>query len=748
MTIVELMTALRGDGMTTLTIAEALNVSPDTVERWRDGRTKPRPQLEGRLRRLAAKRGVGAEVIRLDIAEISTKGSEAAEEKLDSALRKLREALHRHGRLSSRNEALDEVAKLIFAHVASLRAGGKGIGSHLLTTEERGAAANLRTFVAEMCPHLPKSLSYEMTVRDFNLQLKEGEDDLARDIVQAFQHLKSGIETESRPLSEAGDLINHAFGRFLADSFSDEKELGQYLTPTEVVQFMVKLALADLSQTERDSIVSPDSFDDFGLVMDPSCGVGSFLAEFIRAAHAEFGLASNAAWTERATSDLLVGIDKSERMIRLALANLATFGSPAANLHLANGLLRRGQDGQMLSAIEGKVGLILTNPPFGASFEDADLTQYRLATEWSSRRPVTIDSELLFMERYLDWLRPGGQLLAIVPDSILTNKGLFADLRRGLAPNVQIRTVISLPPVTFAAAGTSTKTSILHLRKGDDSTRYARFAICNDIGYSVSTRGAQRKKVRDSESELPGILSELTSGQLSLVQENGETAQADRWDASYHASLPADFVNRLAHEQGWVRVGEVAELVADRADPRRGVSETFEYIEISDVDSLNLIVTSKETLSINAPSRARRSVKAGDVLVSTVRPDRRTIGVVPEWLDGAVCTTGFAVLRPKALHPLVLAALLRTEFVTRQLLRNNIGIAYPAIEPGCLIDILLPVSHKGIANCEESARLVESLRNKLKESTDQFVAAMARNVGKDEVTSYGRSHTSAMSENH
>lgn len=173
----------------------------------------------------------------------------------------------------------------------------------------------------------------------------------------------------------------------------------------------------------------------------------------------------------------------------------------------------------------------------------------------------------------------------------------------------------------------------------------------------------------------------------------------------------------------------MADLVSDRADPRRGVSDTFDYIEISDVDPTNLIVASKQMLSRDAPSRARRSVKAGDVLVSTVRPDRRTIGVVPEWLDGAVCTTGFAVLRSKAVHPLVLAALLRNEFVTRQLMRNNIGIAYPAIEASCLLDVILPINRNGIVNCDDAARRLESSRNQLKKSSDQFFDAMAKNIG-------------------
>lgn len=713
MTISALVEAIHRSGISPLALAEALNVSPDSVDRWREGRTTPRPAVEGRLRRFAEGRGIAESQV--------TNGSGVSEARLDAALRELREALHRRGRLSSRNEALDEVARLIFAHSASQRAGGRGIGEHLLEGR-RGAATRLRSFVEEMADSLPESLAYEMSRSDFELLLKPGEDDLACEVIAAFERLSAGILPAAEHARDATDLINHAFGRFLADSFADEKELGQYLTPTEVVQFMVQLALDDMTDDELTALADANDFSQFGAVLDPSCGVGSFLAEFVRAAGVGLGLGPE--WMTAAARELVVGVDKSERMIRLALANLATFGSSAAKLHLANGLARAGRDGEVATDLDGKVGLILTNPPFGATFSGEDLKGYKLAGDWATRPPAAVDSELLFMERYIEWLRPGGQLLAVVPDSILTNKGLFADLRNGLASDIEIRTVVSLPPVTFAAAGTTTKTSILHLRKVSSGGTPARFAICNDIGYTVSARGAQRKKVRESDGELPAILEELKSGVHRVVHEVSDLDEAGRWDAGYHASLSAEFLKRVSTNSRLLRIKDVAELVADRVDPRRSVHATFEYIEISDVDGGGLSVGSKTVASADAPSRARRSVKAGDVLVSTVRPDRGAVGVVPEWLDGAVCTTGFAVLRPQAIHPVALAALLRTDFVTQQLLRNNVGIAYPAIEAACLPDVVLPLAGDGIEKLTIRAAEYSNAQVAMKQAKDLFLGSI------------------------
>src|SRR5207249_4311475 len=153
---------------------------------------------------------------------------------------------------------------------------------------------------------------------------------------------------------------------------------------------------------------------------------------------------------------------------------------PAVNLHLSNSLLKTGPDARVTNLLKGKAKLILTNPPFGAEFHTSELEAYRIATTWTKRSPKTVSSELLFVERYTEWLAPGGVLIAIVPDSILTNRGQFEDLRNGISRSVQLQSVISLPSVTFASAGTYTKTSILHLKKLDEPD-----AAVNKVYYAI-----------------------------------------------------------------------------------------------------------------------------------------------------------------------------------------------------------------------------------------------------------------------
>jgi type I restriction-modification system DNA methylase subunit len=687
-------------------LAKELQVSEPTLSRWITGKNQPRPVVEGRLRDLYSKTKTGQLSLHWDPSDQESGIRDA----LNRALRELREILHRRSHLSSRNEALEEVSKLLFAHFASLSRGGDGFNG-LRGIKTSSLSENLRHFVNRMYSEfLPKALADEMPVEQFQLKLKVGEDLLASEILDCFEAFSQHTQEDLPRLSQI-DVLNDVFGTFLADSFADEKQLGQYLTPTEVVGFMVRLGLSTLGDDEFEVLTDPARVGNFGIILDPSCGVGSFLTEVVKVllpeVKARHGEASAESWLETILTDVLLGIDKSERMIRFAISNIALFGVPKIRLHHLNSLATFGRDGDVTKGLNGQVSLIFTNPPFGAEFSGEDISNYKVAQKWARKVPATVASELLFMERYVDWLQPGGSCLAIVPDSILTNKAIFQDLREGLAKQLEICNVVSLPDVTFAAAGTMTKTSVLHFKKSTKGKASSRtyFAICTDVGYTVNTRDSHRIKALTGSGQLPSILEDALSDEPELGRRVSGVQQSHRWDATFHASVPSHIENQIEQlTKQSVRLSEVAELANDRIDPRRRGSLEFEYIEISDVDSESVLLRSKMVPCNDAPSRARKIVKTGDVLFSTVRPDRRSVGVVRKEQDGAICTTGFAVIRPTKIDSLTLAYLLKTDFVNAQVLRNNIGIAYPAIDEACLLDVLLPITSDQLSTFAEEAR--------------------------------------------
>lgn len=667
--------------------ATAMGVSSSTVVRWRRGEAHPPGAQVRKVEKLLSQSHLQSQLRIFDDPVSRQRGMEDA---LAATLHALREEFHRAGHVSSRQDVLDVVAALVFAHVTDIDTGGTGIGIDLLKTEISAASA-LNSYVWRAFQrHIPDRLQKEIDLSKFYYDIPPENEGLAANLIAIFN--SEGSLFRERHQNGGDDLINHVFGRFMSTSFVDEKEMGQYLTPPEVVRFMVALGLAALPSHVCERLTDPNVEQRDGIILDPSCGVGSFLAETAGALYEQVKEKrtshESGIWLRRFMQQNVVGIDRSARMIRLGMINLAMFGTPNVRMTVANALARRGLDGETTESLERKAQLILTNPPFGASFSGPDLDGFAVA-----KGSTRLDSEVLFVERYLDWLAPGGVAVSIVPDSILTNKGAFARLRALLVGKADVEAVISLPSVAFAAAGTSTKTSVLVLRRhalAQSNSRGTFFAIADHVGFEVVTRSGQRRRTRTAANDLDQIAADFVQAQRHVSGKPGIGTSDLRWDAGYHAELPKASRQLAEAEGATVPVSELADLVTDRVAPGRNSNDEFCYIEISDVDPRTGLIDYKLMSATEAPSRARKRVRAGDVLVSTVRPERGAIGVVPEHLDGAICSTGFAVLRPHLIASHALAWLLKTDFVRHQMGRHNVGIAYPVIDEAICLQLAVP----------------------------------------------------------
>lgn len=107
--------------------------------------------------------------------------------------------------------------------------------------------------------------------------------------------------------------------------------------------------------------------------------------------------------------------------------------------------------------------------------------------------------------------------------------------------------------------------------------------------------------------------------------------------------------------------------------------DTIEYIDISSVDNTsNEIATTTTYLLKNAPSRAQQCVRKGDILLSTVRPNLKNIGVNHLDKENLVASTGFCILRPKkGLSQLIIATIMSDDFTNKMTFVAK-GTNYPA----------------------------------------------------------------------
>lgn len=121
----------------------------------------------------------------------------------------------------------------------------------------------------------------------------------------------------------------------------------------------------------------------------------------------------------------------------------------------------------------------------------------------------------------------------------------------------------------------------------------------------------------------------------------------------------------------------------------------IEYVDISSVSLMNGIERTESMIFGDAPSRARRIPRDGDVLVSTVRTYLRAIAPVVSPPSNLVASTGFAVVRPQlGIHPGYLKYALQEEHFIQQVISRSTGVSYPAINASDIARIRLSLPNQ------------------------------------------------------
>lgn len=127
------------------------------------------------------------------------------------------------------------------------------------------------------------------------------------------------------------------------------------------------------------------------------------------------------------------------------------------------------------------------------------------------------------------------------------------------------------------------------------------------------------------------------------------------------------------------------------------------YVDISSVDPDLGIIRKEQMLFAGAPSRARRIVKEGDTIVSTVRTYLRAISSVIEPENNLIVSTGFAVIRPRKISKDYLSAVVRTQYFIEEVVSRSMGVSYPAINASEIGNIYIPLpplsEQQSIAAC-------------------------------------------------
>ena len=147
----------------------------------------------------------------------------------------------------------------------------------------------------------------------------------------------------------------------------------------------------------------------------------------------------------------------------------------------------------------------------------------------------------------------------------------------------------------------------------------------------------------------------------------------------------------------------------------------FLYIDINSVNSEGHWTPSECIPFKDAPSRARRIVQDGDVIISTVRTYLKAISFIEKANGNLICSTGFAVITPgAAVYPKFLFYWARSEWFVNEIVARSVGVSYPAINAIEIGNLPIPVidlhEQQAIANFldQETARIDELIARKLR----------------------------------
>lgn len=117
----------------------------------------------------------------------------------------------------------------------------------------------------------------------------------------------------------------------------------------------------------------------------------------------------------------------------------------------------------------------------------------------------------------------------------------------------------------------------------------------------------------------------------------------------------------------------------------------IKYIEISDVNFENGVIRFEEYNFSNAPSRARRIARKGDIIISTVRTYLKSIASID--FDYIIVSTGFCVIRSKNINTKFLKYAVSSDSFMTNIIRNSVGASYPSISSNTLMGQKFPVPH-------------------------------------------------------
>lgn len=415
--------------------------------------------------------------------------------------------------------AFDEISKILFIKIRYERDNNLGqifSKERFAQNKQKYEELNEEMGVKDAKPFYQNL--FEKTKQDFKEDNLFDPNDTIRIRETSFEKIVEELQIYN--LSHTSDDVKGiAFEKFLGRTFRGE--LGQFFTPRTIVEFMiaaldpqegeyvcdpccgsggflirafeyVREQIEDELEERKEEIKAqliPDNYDD--LKAKDQETIDAKVSDAFAKMNYEVDISNEKGRLRSLSFNCIYGTDANPRMARTAKMNMIMHGDGHGGVHHHDGLLN-------INGIwDGRFDVILTNPPFGSRVDkDIKITEAdkftdetkikayieRYGNEYLNALKQVNDhigeslldqfgvgklsglTEVLFIDRCINLLKPGGRLGIVLPEGVLNNTNL-QNVREYFEGRAKILLVVSIPQDVFMAAGATVKPSLMFFKR-------------------------------------------------------------------------------------------------------------------------------------------------------------------------------------------------------------------------------------------------------------------------------------------
>ena len=386
-----------------------------------------------------------------------------------------------------------------------------------------------------------------------------------------------------------------------------------------------------------------------------------------------------------------------------------------------------------------KFDLLMANPPFAGTIKESHILQlYNLATNTKGEILSQVGREILFIERNLDFLKPGGRMAIVLPQGKLGGP-TYERIREYIVKYARILAVVSLHEHTFKPH-TDTKTGVLFLQKWNNNISDADY--CPEVDDYPIFFATSEKSGKDSSGNYKHV-KEVEVNDMNLLDNNGHVivdhdlhnhdGYLDKgiaesfieWakkvnlsfadpDAESWKRLPNTYEKSYLEVRNEKRIDayyfhpeheKVEKLIKSYPSGHTRIRDEFNlskeslniepekiyrYVEIGSVDIHTGNIIPQEMPGKELARGGKRILRKGDLIVSKVRTYRGAITIVQE--ENLIGTSAFCILRENGqINKETLLSILRSEHFLEWSLKGVVWTTYPTLNEKYILDFPIPL---------------------------------------------------------